>query len=100
MKEYFYLNPSKMGKLTRQLTGSELKMLYAIMYCLSVSGEKWFVNNEQNRAKIAEVGFAKAPEWISTILSKLTKKGVLKREANGVFSIDKELFINPNEINP
>lgn len=97
MKDYFYLNPSKMMELSRQLTGSEIKMVYGIMYCLSDNGERWFVNNRENRAKLAEIEFDKSPEWISVVLSKLVKKGVLKREAQGVFSLVDGLFINPNE---
>lgn len=98
MKDYFYLNPSKMIELIKQLTGSELKMLYGIMYCLVDSGEKWFVNNKENRAKLASLEFNKSPEWISIILSKLVKKGIIKREAQGVFSLKEGLFINPNNI--
>lgn len=98
MKDYFYLNPSKMIEVSRELNGSEIKMLYAIMYCLSSGRNQWFVNNASNRKLMAEIGFDKTPERISSLLGSLAKKGILKREASGVYSLLKGLFINPNKI--
>jgi hypothetical protein len=95
MKDYFYLNPSKMIELSKILGNSEIKMMLGIMYCLSITGEEWFVNNAENRSRIASIGFNKTPERISTQLGSMTKKGVLKREANGVYSIPEGLFIVP-----
>jgi hypothetical protein len=95
MKDYFYLNPSKMVELSKILGNSEIKMMLGIMYCLSTTGEKWFVNNVENRSRMASIGFDKTPERISTLLGSITKKGVLKREANGVYSLPENLFIAP-----
>lgn len=95
MKDYFYLNPSKMIEFSKILGNSEIKMMLGIMYCLSITGEKWFVNNAENRSRIASTGFDKTPERISTLLGSIAKKGVLKREANGVYSIPEGLFIVP-----
>ena len=103
MKDYFYLNPSKMLELTKKLQGAEIKLIYGIMYCLSSSGNQLFINNAANRKTIAEMGFEKTPERISCLLGCLTKKGILKREANGVYRLVEGLFINPKEedrINP
>lgn len=95
MKDYFYLNPSKMVELSKQLVGSEIKLLLGMMYCTSGSDNKWFVNNAENRAKIAQLGFDKTPERISILLGSMVKKGVLKREINGVYSFPEDLFIVP-----
>ena len=95
MKEYFYLNPSKMVELSRQMVGSEIKLLLGMMYCISNSDNKWFVNNAENRSRIAQLGFDKTPERFSAILGSLAKKGIIKREANGVYSLPEDLFIVP-----
>ena len=95
MKDCCYLNTSKMVELSNILEGSEIKMLFAIIYCLNENGSKWFANNKINRAMIASIGFDKTPERISALLGLLVKKGVLKREANGVYSIPEDLFIVP-----
>ena len=95
MKDYCYLNTTKMVELSNVLEGSEIKMLFAIIYCLNENGSKWFVNTKTNRAMIASIGFDKTPERISALLGLLVKKGVLKREANGVYSIPEDLFIVP-----
>ena len=95
MRDYCYLNTTKMVELSEKLEGSEIKMLFAIIYCLNDSDSGWFVNNAENRAKIAQAGFSKTPERISAILGAMVKKEVLKREANGVYSLPEELFIVP-----
>lgn len=95
MQDYCYLNTTKMVELSEKLEGSEIKMLFAIIYCLNDSDGDWFINNAESRAKIAQVGFSKTPERISTILGSMVKKGVLKRETNGVYSVPEELFIVP-----
>lgn len=95
MKNYFYLNPSKMMEVSMKLDGAEIKMLYAIMYCLNSTGRKWFVNNVNNRKLMAEIKFSKTPERVSGLLGSMTKKGVLKRETNGVYSLPEDLFIIP-----
>jgi hypothetical protein len=95
MKDYCYLNTSKMVELSEKLEGSEIKMLFAIIYCLNESDSDWFINNAENRAKIAHAGFSKTPERFSAILSTMAKKGILKREASGVYSMPEGLFIVP-----
>ena len=85
-----------MVEIAKELQGSEIKMLYGIMYCLSSTGDQWFINNADNRKLISEIGFEKTPERISALLGSLAKKGVLKRETNGVYSLPEGLFINPN----
>lgn len=98
MKNYFYLNPSKMVEIAKDLSGSEIKMLYGIIYCLSVNGSEWFVNNTENRDRIAEVGFDKTRERLGNILSSLVKKGVLKRETQGVYTLPEGLFIDADKV--
>lgn len=92
MKDFFYLNPEEMIKLSRTLKGAEIKMLLAMMYCMSINDGSVFINNAENRALMGEIDFAKTPERISTLLSSLTKKGVIKREVNGVYSLPAGLF--------
>lgn len=65
------------------------------MYCLSCTGDKWFVNNAENRAIIAQIGFDKTPERISALLGSMVKKGVIKRVINGMYSLPEDLFIVP-----
>ena len=94
-QDYCYLNIDKMVELSNKLEGSEIKMLFAIIHCLNNSESGLFINNAENRNRIAELGFPKTPERFSTILGSLTKKGVLKRELNGVYSISEDLYIVP-----
>ena len=95
MKDWFYLNPSKMMELSKGLEGAEIKMLYAIMYCLASTGNQLFINNPANRKLMEESGFYKTPERISGLLGSLTKKGVLTREINGVYRLPEGLIIIP-----
>lgn len=95
MKDYFYLNTSKITEFSKILEGSEIKMLLGIIYCLNYTGDKWFINNSENRAVIAQIGFDKTPERISTLLGSMVKKRVIKRETNGVYSLPEDLFIVP-----
>lgn len=92
MKDYFYLNPSKMVELSVKLEGAEIKMLYAMMYCMSCNNSTLFINNAENRKLMQEIGFSKTPERISALLGGLTKKAVIKREVNGVYSLSDDLF--------
>lgn len=98
MKDYFYLNPSKMIELMKVMDGSELKLLYGIMYCLSTTGNEWFINNAESRRLLSEIELNKTPERISGLLGSMSKKGVLKRISNGVYSIPDGLFINANKL--
>ena len=93
MEDYFYLNPSKMMEVIKKLGGSEIKMLYAMFYCMSCDDRDVFINNAENRKRIAEeLDFDKTPERISSILSSLVKKGVIKKEMNGVYTVPDDLF--------
>lgn len=94
-QDYCYLNIDKMVELSNKLEGSEIKMIFAIIRCLNDSENNLFINNAENRSRIAKLGFSKTPERFSSILGSLTKKGVLKRELNGVYSISENLYIVP-----
>lgn len=94
-QDYCYLNIDRMVELSNKLEGSEIKMLFAIIHCLNNSESDLFINNAENRNRIAELGFSKTPERFSAILGSLVKKGVLKRELNGVYSILEDLYIVP-----
>ena len=98
MKDYFYVNTSKMLKLTSKLTGCEIKLLYGMMYCLYNSNNKVFIHNAENRKLLAEIGYDKTPERISTVLTMLAKKNVIKKEANGVYSLPPSLFLTADEV--
>ena len=94
-QDYCYLNINKMVELSNKLEGSEIKMVFAIIHCLNNSESDMFINNAETRNRVAELGFSKTPERLSAILGSLTKKGVLKRELNGVYSILEDLYIVP-----
>jgi hypothetical protein len=94
-QDYCYLNIDRMIELSSKLEGSEIKMLFTIIHCLNNSETDLFINNAENRNRIAKLGFSKTPERFSSILGSLTKKGVLKRELNGVYSISENLYIVP-----
>ena len=94
-QDYCYLNIDKMVELSNKLDGSEIKMVFAIIHCLNNSESDLFINNAETRSRIAELGLSKTPERFSTILGSLTKKGILKRELNGVYSILEDLYIVP-----
>ena len=93
MKEYYYLNSSKMLVLAKRLQGAEVKMLFAMMYCMSSAHSMLFINNKENRERMKDIDFAKSPERISLLLSSLTKKGIIKREFNGVYRLPEDLFL-------
>lgn len=93
MHDYCYLNTSKMLELSKIMDGSEIKMLFAILYCINNTDSEWFINNPENRKLIAGLGFIKSPARFSAILCSMVKKGILKREANSVYSILRELYI-------
>lgn len=95
MKDYFYLNVEEMIKLFHSLKGAELKMIYAMMYCMSSQNSKLFINNSENRKIMEDIDFNKTPERISSLLSTLCKKGIIKREVNGVYSLPDNLFFIP-----
>jgi len=94
-QDYCYLNIDKMVELSNKLEGSEIKMVFAIIHYLNNSESNLFINNAETRNRIAELGFSKTPERFSTILGSLNKKGILKRELNGVYSISEDLYIVP-----
>ena len=94
-QDYCYLNIEKMVELSSKLEGSEIKMVFAIIHCLNNSESDLFINNVETRNRIAELGFSKTPERFSAILGSLVKKGVIRREINGVYSISEDLFIVP-----
>ena len=94
-QDYCYLNIDKMVELSNKLEGCEIKMVFAIIHCLNNSESDLFINNTETRNRIAELGFSKTPERFSAILGSLTKKGVLRRELNGVYSILEDLYIVP-----
>ena len=95
LADYCHLNMTKMLELSPVMDGSEIKMLFAIMYCLNESDNNWFVNNAETREKIAQMGFAKTPERFSAILGSMVKKGILNRVTNGVYSLPENLYIVP-----
>lgn len=95
MHDYCYLNTSKMLELSKIMDGSEIKMLFAILYCVNNTYSEWFINNAENRKQISKLGFNKTPARFSAILGSMVKKGILKREANSVYSISREVYIVP-----
>lgn len=96
MKDYFYLNVPKMLDLSRKLDGSELKVLLLMIYYMSITGSSVFINCEESRSVFAQQGYDKTSERISSVLSSLVKKDIVKRKTRGVFVIaDESLFKLP-----
>lgn len=93
--DYCYLNTDKMLELSKNLDGSEIKMMLAIIYVLNNTDGYWFVNNADTREMLAGIGFAKSPERFSAILGSLVKKGIIERKSNSVYNIPRELYIVP-----
>lgn len=93
--DYCYLNTDKMLELSKNLDGSEIKMMLAIIYVLNNTDDYWFVNNTSTRKMLAGIGFVKSPERFSAILGSLARKGVIERKSNSVYSIPTELYIVP-----
>ena len=96
MENFGLINVSEVSKLLPVLTGGELKLLLFILYYLSSNDKQVYINNKQTRELLAEVGFDRAPQRISNLLSSLVSKGVLVREAQAVFSVPKTLYL-PSE---
>ena len=95
MQDYCYINPSKMLEMSKTLDGSEIKMLFAVIYYINNTDSEWFINNAESRRMFAELGFSKSPARFSAILGSMVKKGVLERKANSVYNIPEELYIVP-----
>lgn len=95
MQDYCYINPVKMIEMSKALDGSEIKMLFAVIYYINNTDSEWFINNVESRRMIADLGFSKSPARFSAILGSMVKKGVLEKKANSVYSIPKELYIVP-----
>lgn len=95
MTDYAYINAHRLPDvmLKRKLTGSEMKMMFAILFYLSSNSSKYFFNNLETREYLASVGLNLTRERICGILSGLVKKGVIKREAQSVYSVDNSLYL-------
>ena len=97
MKDYFYLNPSKMMELSKKMDGSEIKVLLLIMANMSDTHNSVFINCKESREMFASMGYAKTPERISSVLSSMVKKGIIVRKGQGIFALPDMLFIDPED---
>lgn len=93
MESYGFINAEKLPSIIKDLKGSELKMLLLILCYLSSSRKQYLVNNEDWRKYMSSMNYNVTPERTSMVLSSLVKKGILKREVKGVFSILGDLYI-------
>lgn len=96
MNEFALINTSKMKSLFKELSTVEFKMLSMILFYLSSNNKKLFIHNADFRNFLSSVNFSKTPERISTILSSLTKKGILIKEAMGVYSVPEGMCLPSN----
>lgn len=90
--DYFYLNPSVMMGLQKRMGRSEVNVLLLMMCYMSEKSSNVFINCKESREMFGLYGFSKTPERISAILSSMAKKGVLKREASGIYTLPDGLF--------
>ena len=86
MEEAIVFKVERLSDLLR-LSTAELKMFFAVLNYLNTQGKKVLVHNVGFRDFLASIGFSKTPERISTILSSMVKRGVLIKEAQGVYSL-------------
>lgn len=87
MNEFALINISKIKNLFNELSTVEFKMLLMILFYLSSNNKKLLIHNADFREFLSSVNFSKTPERISTILSSMTKKGILIKEVMGVYSV-------------
>lgn len=99
MNGFSCLNLLELKRLFKKLTPIEFDFLVFMLSYLSCKSKSLYINNEETREYLASIGYNKTAVRISTVLSSLTKKGVLKREAQGVFSIIGDLY-RPAEEKP
>lgn len=93
MKEYALINAGRLPEYFNTLSNTEFKMLLFVLFYLSSNDRTMYFNNAETREFLAEMGFKKTPERITTILGSMVKKGVLKREAHGAYSVIGNLFL-------
>lgn len=96
MNEFALINISKMKNLFNELSTVEFKMLLMILFYLSSNNKELLIHNADFRDFLSSVNFSKTPERISTILSSMTKKGVLVKEAMGVYSVPEGICFPSN----
>lgn len=96
MNEFALINASKMKNLFNELSTVEFKMLLMILFYLSSNNKELLIHNADFRDFLSSVNFSKTPERISTILSSMTKKGFLVKEAMGVYSVPEDLCLPSN----
>lgn len=93
MTDYAYLNAHRLPEVMLKLTGSEIKMMLAILFYLSSESKSFFANSPETREYLTTLDINLSRERICSILSNLVKKGVLKREVQGVYSVDQKLYL-------
>lgn len=95
MTDYAYINAHRLPEviLKCKLTGSEIKMMFAVLFYLSSNNRKYFFNNLETREYLASVGLKLTRERVCNILSGLVKKGAIKREAQSAYSVDESLYL-------
>lgn len=93
MEKCAFINAKKLPVITKDLHGSEIKMLLLVLCYLSSSNQRFVINNKEWREHMASVNFKLTPERTSSIFSSLAKKGILKREVKGVYSVVDDLYI-------
>lgn len=93
MKDHAYLNVGRLPRVIMQLTGVEGKFLLCILSYMSSNNLALYINDANSRAFIGEVYQKLTKERICVILSSLAKKGIIKREGQGVYSVDSDLYL-------
>ena len=93
MKESTYMDVDKMHQLVYKLSHSEFNVLLFVIFYMSSHHLDEYVNSASTREQMASMGFTRTPERICAILSSLVKKGVLKRESPGSFTLVDKLFL-------
>lgn len=99
MDNYGLINAVELPVAASKLQGSEIKMLLLVLYYLSASNKPYLINDKKWREFMVSMKYAITPERTSMLLSSLTKKGLLKRETKGVYSVIGNLYKPTKEVN-
>lgn len=92
MEEFAYINLNKVKELFKKLSSSEFKLLLMILYYLSSNNTSVYPNTKKTRDYLSSMGFDKTEARISSLLTSLKGKGILRRECKGAYTVVGNLF--------
>ena len=97
MSKKVVYSTSEMEKVFNKVNVSEFKLIFVLVHYLAIKDKNVFINNAETRDYLASMGFKRTPVRVSTVLSSLARKKIIKKEGVGVYSIPESLFNIINE---